>query len=157
MLKDNKLFNQVGGWRLPTKSEANDFIEYLKNNYPKCDIGGACWTSTSYKDSDITCWVANFDLDSSFARFHGTRNSSHGYFHGCIRLVCPIEDLGAIGTDRLTETDEYWIDHQANLVWNKMLISDSGMPTSEAHNIWVGSLLETVKIIALANVNITEE
>tara|TARA_B100000700_G_scaffold68939_1_gene76353 strand:- start:29732 stop:30205 length:474 start_codon:yes stop_codon:yes gene_type:complete len=156
MLKDDRLINKISKWRLPTKSEADDFIEYLEINYPKCEIGGACWTSTPYKDSEITCWVANFDLNSSFARFHGTRNQNHGYFQGCIRLVCPIEDTGEKSKNRLTETAEYWIDHQQNLAWQKNLISDKGIPTKEAHHVWVGSLIEATKVVQIANENIKD-
>jgi len=32
MLKGNKLFNQVGGWRLRSKPEATDFIENFKKH-----------------------------------------------------------------------------------------------------------------------------
>lgn len=154
MTKHNKLFNQIGEWRLPTKLEANEFIEYLKIYSPECEIGGACWTSTHYKDSVITCWVANFDLDSSFARFHGTRSSNHGYFQGCIRLVCSIEDIDSHAKSRLTETNEYWIDHQAKLAWHKMLISDNGKPALKENRIWVGSWIEAIKIIDLTNTSL---
>lgn len=143
-------------WRLPTMEEADAFIEATKDNRD-CNLKGSGWTSTPYQGSKVTCLAADFKPYGSFDRFHGTHNSSHGYYYACLRLVGEVCDIDPSREQRLESDGACWVDHRTGLAWQKQFISDEGLPTDNPNEIWCGHWLDAFEVIERFNANLTSQ